>query len=774
MSQRLHRGPHGGALSPAEHGCVESLAPELLEALLAAQGAPRAMQLPLDEGAATVVPFTFEPAVGARFDGPLHTLHPFTPAARSRAASLDALTRVANALNHLHARGIVHGDLRPASIVVDEGGAPTLLVPTAASAPGALLRARLHPGGEDPAAAGFVSPEVLAGVEATPASDVYSLAALTYAALTGFTPVGQVNLRPFAPTPAGALAACVESALNQSPAMRPATAALAGALSAAATAATSHAAPPQPYRAASQGAPDLSALQRDPSGLSPLLMLVLVVGGLCAFLGAVLLVVAGWDVVGQLGRVALLAGLSALALGAGQLAASRRLTTGALVARALAALFGVVAVGYSFYLLNEPGRLGLLIGLCALSCAGGALAMRRSAPFAGGALLTLGSQLVWAIGAQWIHMRHPTDRLGAVCALAAVVSVGTYGLAIYRRSLALGALGALNLAVFLGTFGSWLDRGTVFGSTAFSLVCAAVALAFARLATALGGGDSASPYAGGAVVAAGVSVLTSLSVLSQHWITHGVQAAAWPYLVVALGALASLLAPPAGSGARAVALATLALAPTCEALVRDEPGFAVVAVVVGLALLIACVRLPALQSKGEARTELIFAALVGVMASPDLRVLHAIDRLGREGDLSRMGWITMGVASLALVGLSYALTGRVRREQHRLLELAALGQLFALLTLRVLADDRELAPAVAALGGAALTTALGALTRRAWVMLLGAAALGVNVWIQYFVRLAEALPLSVRLVGFGVALLLSGVIYEQKLRHQLAALREWD
>ncbi|MFO0627675.1 MAG: hypothetical protein U0325_18850 [Polyangiales bacterium] len=146
--------------------------------------------------------------------------------------------------------------------------------------------------------------------------------------------------------------------------------------------------------------------------LSPGLVFVLIVGGLCAFLGAVLLVSAGWGVVGELGRVAMLAALTGVSLGAGQLAASRGLSTGAAVARALAGLFGTVATGYAFYLLDEAGRLGLLTGLCALALAGGAVASSRGAPQAGLALLALGSQLGWAVGAQAIHMGHADDRRG--------------------------------------------------------------------------------------------------------------------------------------------------------------------------------------------------------------------------------------------------------------------------------------------------------------------------------------------------------------------------
>ena len=92
----------------------------------------------------------------------------------------------------------------------------------------------------------------------------------------------------------------------------------------------------------------------------------------------------------------------------------------------------------------------------------------------------------------------------------------------------------------------------------------------------------------------------------------------------------------------------------------------------------------------------------------------------------------------------------------------------------MLADTRDAAVAAAVLGAATLATIVGGLTRRAAVMIVGATALLVNGWIQYFVRLADLLPLSVRLVGFGVGLLLGGVTYEQSLRHRATALRTWE
>jgi hypothetical protein len=106
-------------------------------------------------------------------------------------------------------------------ILLGEGGAVTLLVPAFASAPGALLRARLNPGGAPASAVGYSAPEAVAAYEATPATDVYGLAALAYAALTGYAPLGQLNLKPHPQGVEGELARCVEASLNQLPALRP-------------------------------------------------------------------------------------------------------------------------------------------------------------------------------------------------------------------------------------------------------------------------------------------------------------------------------------------------------------------------------------------------------------------------------------------------------------------------------------------------------------------------------------------------------------------------
>jgi pimeloyl-ACP methyl ester carboxylesterase len=103
-------------------------------------------------------------------------------------------------------------------------------------------------------------------------------------------------------------------------------------------------------------------------------------------------------------------------------------------------LFATVALAYAFSQASEAGRLLMLVGLSAGSLVGGSLAERRGAPLGGAVLLGLGSQLVWAVGAQVIAMSHGLDGAGPIAALAAVVTTVTFALAWLRRAGSFGAL----------------------------------------------------------------------------------------------------------------------------------------------------------------------------------------------------------------------------------------------------------------------------------------------------------------------------------------------
>ena len=107
-------------------------------------------------------------------DGPLQPL-----------ATARIVRQIASALDALHAAGIVHRDLKPANIIVGDDQRVTLTdlglakgrAYTVLTKPGQLL------GTLD-----YMAPELIKGETATPASDVYSLAALAFECLVGRAP----------------------------------------------------------------------------------------------------------------------------------------------------------------------------------------------------------------------------------------------------------------------------------------------------------------------------------------------------------------------------------------------------------------------------------------------------------------------------------------------------------------------------------------------------------------------------------------------------------
>lgn len=770
-------GAFDGELSHEGGVTREALPGALATALVAVQG--RAYTQPVeatDDAVAGVVFFRFE-AEGVRYEGDLSRLRPWLLESPPKAQALAALASVGRCLARLHERGIVHGDVRAEMLWLDEAGKVTLLVPACACAPGGVLKARLHPGGVSAIAVGFAAPEAVEGAEVTPATDVYGLAAVAYAALSGTAPLGQVTEGPEL---VGSIA-LTAGALGRYPPQRVDMNTLVNALTRLAAGQVSGDAPQAgAYRSIPQGRVSMPTGVAAPAAaaeISPVLVLVLVLGGLCAFVGAVLLVVTTWDVVGGFGRVATLLGLAALSWGAGALAGRYRVEAGVTVGRGLAGLFATVAVAYAFSQLDDVGRLGLLIGLTVGAFGGGVLAERRGAPMGGVVLLALGSQLLWIVGAQLISMSHVGDGPGVVAALAAVVSAVTYGLALLRRTGPFGVLAAMDVAVLAVALGAYLKTGSVMGAATYSLVVAGAYALLAQAAAWREARSTALPMALGAAAVASGSALAGVVVMMDHWETHGLVGAAWPFVVAAAAAaaVAARASSPLRGAAAFVAGAIVVLAPTGEAMLRDELGFTLAAVGVGAAVLAAAVWRPELRERGEVRAEALLAGLLGVMASPDARLLLTIGEGRGEWLAGGAGarWVVMGAVTAGLLALSYAVTTRVGRSRYRLLEVAALAQWYGLLTLQVIAAPQEAVPAALALGSAVGLVALAVATRRAAVLLISAAALIVNLWVQYFARLEGVFPLSVRLVGFGVGLLVGGVLYEQQVKQRLVRLREW-
>ena len=416
----------------------------------------------------------------------------------------------------------------------------------------------------------------------------------------------------------------------------------------------------------------------------------------------------------------------------------------------------------------------MLIGLSAGSFVGGSLAGRRGAPLGGAVLLGLGSQLVWAVGAQVIAMSSGLDGMGPIAVLAAAVTAITFALAWLRRAGSFGALAAADLAAFAIALGSWMSHGSALGPSVYALAVAAV---YALLAWVLARREALSAaqlFAGGAMVSAIGSVCASFMVLADHDGATGVAAAAWPYAVALAAAPLAAVRPPLRSVAVLVSGAVVAFAPTAEALARGTLGYTAFSAAVGVASVAAALRWERLRAASDARGELLLVSLFSALAAPGLRLFMA----ALSGDAGAVpptaAWGLAAAIGAAFLSLSYASTAHVGRSNRRLVEAAALAPPLAALTLQSLRTQEAMLP-VAALFGAALgLLALALTTRRACVLTCAAVALFVNGCIQYFIRLEGVFPVSVRMVGFGVGLLLLGVLYEQQVRPRVASMRDWN
>ena len=99
-------------------------------------------------------------------------------------ACLRIVEQIASALQYAHRRGIVHGDLRPGAILMDEAGWAFLT----GFAVGRLLR-DATPAAEEAPGAAYAAPEDATMRQPTPASDQYALAVIVHECLTGTRPV---------------------------------------------------------------------------------------------------------------------------------------------------------------------------------------------------------------------------------------------------------------------------------------------------------------------------------------------------------------------------------------------------------------------------------------------------------------------------------------------------------------------------------------------------------------------------------------------------------
>jgi len=150
------------------------------------------------------------------------------------AEALRITDAVASALDAAHARGLVHRDVKPANVLVDQAAGGHVYL-TDFGIARSEQEGTISSHGDVLGTAGYAAPEQIMGEPAGPPADVYGLAALLFAMLAGRAPYARDSAgaslaaalsEPPPPVPGHpGLDAVMASALSRDPAARPASAA---------------------------------------------------------------------------------------------------------------------------------------------------------------------------------------------------------------------------------------------------------------------------------------------------------------------------------------------------------------------------------------------------------------------------------------------------------------------------------------------------------------------------------------------------------------------
>jgi len=140
---------------------------------------------------------TMEYLPGRSLQKILRTAASSGPSAMEPSAALNLIAAVGGALDYAHQNHIVHGDLKPANVIVTEQGAVKVIdfgmakfIARADVASGVETANDAAPKAITPR---YASPQMAGGHDPEPADDVYALACMAYEALSGRHPFGRRN-----------------------------------------------------------------------------------------------------------------------------------------------------------------------------------------------------------------------------------------------------------------------------------------------------------------------------------------------------------------------------------------------------------------------------------------------------------------------------------------------------------------------------------------------------------------------------------------------------
>lgn len=623
---------------------------------------------------------------------------------------LEAYAEAAGSLAQLHRGGAVHGLLRP-EWVRSAGGAGDER--TVLLVPKGTLSLGPVVGAWvaafGPAATASLAPELFAEGSPTPAGDVYALAAALYEALSGAPPAGQLRGAAWDGVPAS-LRATLAQALSQDPALRPEMDAFARA--------TGRALATEQHR--------MRAAERQT--MSSIMAIALGLGGLFVVTGAVWCAWLAWTHWGAVGRAVLLA---AVPLG--------------LAAWAIRSL----RCGYR--------QTGL-------------------------ALTAVVSQLLWADAAYILSLLSRLSDVGVWAGVAGAITLITLAPGVGLHSpllVAIAAVDYLVLALLVAVqhdVGGVIEASLYWASVAF--LAAAVAAALLALDRRLGGSRHARLDVPFVVVFGAVGALTALGSTLAHS-TSALFAVLFPYgLLAVLAAMAhrpplGLRGWPSGVGATVV---MVCLPWVHAALHDDDLRYTGLAIAVGLAFGAGAMLGRAgpvtdaapERGGGTRRVVLVLACISGALFTPLTQALADV-ALWPSAQL----WLLTLSCGLTLLISVVGASRLDRKLEYRLLEVSSLGVFYAAYTIGSVEDWRAwFYPAVLFSVGT-VVLAFGVVLRRLVWASLSAAALALNLCVQYFGKLKDILPMSLLVLLFGLALLAVGAFFERQIRPRLTAMRGW-